>query len=55
MNRYNLGFVATEVALLVVGKYLLNLGIHPYFYGLVTGVVSAAILYFLPLPIRLGL
>ena len=44
MNPYNLGFVATEVTLLVVGKYFLNLGIHPYFYGLVTGVTAAAIM-----------
>lgn len=43
-RRYNLGFVATEVTLLVVGKYLLNLGIHPYFYALVTGVSAAIIM-----------
>ncbi|HKZ35079.1 MAG TPA: DMT family transporter [Patescibacteria group bacterium] len=45
MNLYNLGFVATEVILLVVGKYLLNTGIHPYFYALVTGVVAAVIIW----------
>ena len=44
MNFYNLGFVATEVIMLVVGKYLLNLGIHPYFYGLITGIAAAIIM-----------
>ena len=44
MIHYNLWFVATEVILLVVGKYLLNTGIHPYFYGLVTGTFAAVII-----------
>ena len=44
MNLYNLGFVTTEVILLVIGKYLLNLGIHPYFYALMTGVTAAIIM-----------
>lgn len=44
MNRYNFGFVFTEVIMLIIGKYLLNLGIHPYFYGLITGVCAAIIM-----------
>lgn len=44
MNRYTVGFIATEVAMLVVGKFLLNQGIHPYFYLLITGVLASLIL-----------
>lgn len=44
MNLYNFGFVFTEVTMLIIGKYLLNLGFHPYFYSLVTGVCAALIM-----------
>ncbi|MEK7622414.1 MAG: DMT family transporter [Patescibacteria group bacterium] len=44
MNRYNFGFVFTEVTMLIVGKYLLNLGFHPYFYGVITGVCASLIM-----------
>lgn len=45
MNRYNFGFVFTEVTLLIIGKYLLNAGVHPFFFGLVTGVTAGAIIF----------
>ncbi|PJA22772.1 hypothetical protein COX59_02105 [Candidatus Beckwithbacteria bacterium CG_4_10_14_0_2_um_filter_47_25] len=55
MNRYNFWFLTTEVTLLIVGKYLLNTGIHPYFYALVTGVTAGlVILIWLRLRIRLN-
>lgn len=44
MNRYNWAFVLTEATMLIIGKYLLNAGIHPYFFALVTGVTAALIL-----------
>jgi drug/metabolite transporter (DMT)-like permease len=46
MNYYNLGFVLTEFFMLLIGKYLLNLGVHPYFYALITGIPAAIIILF---------
>jgi len=49
MNLYTWGFILVESVVTLAARYLLSQGIHPYFFGSITGVIAGGMMltYFL--------
>lgn len=45
MNRYTIPFVLLDTLGITATKHLFNLGVHPYFFVLTTGVISSIMLF----------
>lgn len=45
MNKYTVTFVILDALGITATKYFFNLGVHPYFFVLVTGIVSSAMIF----------